>query len=58
MFTCEDELDSLMSQVIINLHGKERYEKIIIGVDPGEVTGLIVVADGKAVDEANCLSIR
>jgi hypothetical protein len=57
-FTCEDELDSLISQVIISLQGKERYEKMVIGVDPGEVTGLIAVADGKAVDEANCLSIR
>jgi hypothetical protein len=40
-YTCEDELDSLMSQVIISLQGKERYEKMIIGVDSGEVTGLI-----------------
>jgi hypothetical protein len=57
-FTCEDELDSLMSQVIISLQGKERYDKMVIGVDPGEVTGLIVIADGKVLIEANCLSIR
>jgi hypothetical protein len=57
-FTCEDELDNLMSQVVISLQGKECYEKMVIGVDPGAVTGLIVIADGKVIIEANCLSIR
>ena len=56
-FTSEDELDSLISQVIINLQGKEYYKKMVIGIDPGEVIGLAVIADGKAVDRANCLSI-
>jgi hypothetical protein len=57
-FTSEEDLDSLMSQVTISLQGKERYEKMVIGVDPGEVTGVAVIADGKLVDKANCLSIR
>ncbi|MCL1977955.1 MAG: hypothetical protein FWG55_07655 [Candidatus Bathyarchaeota archaeon] len=58
MFTSEDELDSLINQVIVSLQGKEYYEKMVIGIDPGEVTGLVVIADGKVVDKANCLSIR
>jgi hypothetical protein len=57
-FTSEDGLDSLMHQVTISLQGKERYEKMVIGVDPGEVTGVAVIADGKLIDKANCLSIR
>jgi hypothetical protein len=57
-FTCESDLDMLMSQVAIILQGKEHYEKLVIGIDPGEVTGLIVIADGKVVNKANCLSIR
>ena len=58
-FTCEEDIDLLASQIAIILRGKERYEKMIIGIDPGEVvTGLIVIADGKVVNEANCLSIR
>lgn|GEM_PF-2856092 len=32
-FTSEDELDSLISQVIINLQGKEYYKKMVIGID-------------------------
>jgi hypothetical protein len=58
MFSSEKEIDSLMSAVTIGLQGKERYEKMIIGVDPGEVTGVVVIADGKIIDKTNCLSIR
>lgn len=46
-----------MSQVTISLQGKEHYRKMIIGIDPGEVIGLAVIADGKMVDKANCLSV-
>lgn len=35
------------------LHGKEKYDKIVIGVDPGEVFGIAVVADGKIVETRN-----
>lgn len=38
------------------LQGKEAYEKIIIGIDPGEVFGLVVIADGKVNETANCFS--
>jgi hypothetical protein len=58
MFSSEKEIDSLMSAVTIGLQGKERYEKMVIGVDPGEVTGVVVIADGKIIDKTNCLSIR
>jgi hypothetical protein len=58
VFTSEKELDSLSNALTIALLGKERYEKMIIGVDPGEVTGVAVIADGKIIDKANCLSIR
>jgi len=40
------------------LQGKERYEKITIGIDPGEVFGLAVVADGKIIETDNCFGIQ
>ena len=40
------------------LQGKEVYEKIVIGIDPGEVTGLAVVTDGKVSQTKACLNIR
>ena len=57
IFNSESELDSLMNAVTIRLQGKEFYEKMVIGIDPGEVTGLAVIADGRVVDKANCLGI-
>ncbi|MCL2642594.1 MAG: hypothetical protein FWD52_03660 [Candidatus Bathyarchaeota archaeon] len=57
-FTSDDELDQLISQVIISLQGKEYYKKMVVGIDPGEVSGLVVIADGKLVDKTNCLSIQ
>jgi len=40
------------------LRGKERYEKIVVGIDPGEVFGLAVVADGKVTEKKNCFGTR
>jgi hypothetical protein len=57
VFNFESELDKLMSMVTIGLLGKESYEKIVIGIDPGEVNGLAVIADGKVIDKANCVGI-
>jgi hypothetical protein len=54
----ETEPDSLVNEVVKILQGKEAYEKIVIGVDPGDVFGLAVVADGKVNETANCFSIQ
>jgi hypothetical protein len=50
--------DALANEVLKILQGKEAYEKIIVGVDPGEVFGLAVIADGKVNETANCFSIQ
>ena len=38
--------------------GKEHYEQIIIGVDPGAVFGLAVLADGNVVETGNSYSVE
>jgi len=43
---------------VATVQGKEVYEKIVIGVDPGEVFGLAVIADGKVNETGNCFSIQ
>ena len=52
------ELEALISQASRIVQGKECYEKIVVGVDPGEVFGLAVLADGKVVETGNCFSIE
>jgi hypothetical protein len=58
IFTSENELDSLVNEVKRILQGKEAYEKILIGIDPGEAIGLAVIADGKDIEEGNCFSMQ
>ena len=48
------EPEALINQAIQVAQGKERCEKIVIGVDPGKVFGLAVLADGKVVETGNC----
>ena len=58
IFNNEGELDNLVNEVKRMLQGKEAYEKIVIGIDPGEAIGLAVIADGKVIEEGNCFSTQ
>jgi len=52
------EPEALVNQALRVVQGKECYEKIVIGVDPGEVLGIAVLADGKVAETGNCFSIE
>jgi hypothetical protein len=58
VYDSETEPDTLASEVRKSLQGKEVYEKIVIGIDPGEVFGFAVITDGKVNETGNCFSIR
>ena len=58
IFFGENELDILADEVEKTLQGKEAYEKIVVGVDPGEAIGFAAIADGKVVKESNCFSSK
>jgi hypothetical protein len=49
---------ALINQALQHVEGKGSYEKIVIGVDPGEVLGLAVLADGKVIKTENCFGIK
>jgi hypothetical protein len=49
--------EKLINEAYQIIRGKEHFEKITIGIDPGEVFGLAVLADGKVIQTANCFSI-
>lgn len=50
------EPELLVNEALQIVQGKKSYEKIVIGVDPGEVFGLAVLADGKVIETGNCFS--
>ena len=54
----ETNAEILGSEVVRILRGKEIYETVSIRVDPGEVFGLAVVADGSIITTENCLSSK
>lgn len=60
ILTYEDNTDpeALVNEALKIAYGKGSYEKIVIGIDPGEVSGLAVLADGKIIETENCLSIE
>ncbi|MGA2766861.1 MAG: hypothetical protein ABSF24_00895 [Candidatus Bathyarchaeia archaeon] len=49
--------EALINEALKIIQGKN-FEKITIGVDPGEVFGLAVLADGKVVETGNCFSVE
>jgi hypothetical protein len=54
----ETEPEELVNEALQILHGKDEYEKLTIGVDPGEIFGLAVLVDGKVVETENCFSVE
>ena len=56
VFQSEAELGCLVDKVKVLLLGKTNFHKIIFGLDPCVATGLVAIADGKVIEEANCFS--
>ena len=52
------EPEAIVNEALKLVQGKEFFEKIIIGVDPGEVFGLAVLADGRVIETENCFSVE
>jgi hypothetical protein len=57
-YSTETDPEILGSEVIKILRGKEIYENVTMGIDPGYVFGFALVADGSVVDTENCFSSK
>ena len=51
-------VESLVNEASKIAAGKEYFAKITVGIDPGNVVGIAVLADGKVIETANCFSIE
>ena len=58
VFLNENDLDILVNNAEKMLQGKEDYEKMVIGIDPGVAIGFVAIADGKVIEESNCFSTK
>lgn len=57
VYTGESELERIIGELMKILQGKTIYEKIVIGIDPGEVFGWAIVADGRINETGTCFNI-
>jgi len=53
-----ENLEKMMNEALQIIRGKEHYDRITIGIDPGDVLGLAVLADGKVTETANCSGLQ
>jgi hypothetical protein len=51
-------VESLVNEAAKIAAGKEYFDKVTVGIDPGEVIGVAVLADGRVIETANCFSIK
>ncbi|MEM2254129.1 MAG: hypothetical protein QXJ77_00275 [Candidatus Bathyarchaeia archaeon] len=58
VFKESEDPQTLINRALQHVEGKNSYEKIVIGVDPGEVLGVAVLADGRVIKTGNCFSIK
>lgn len=58
VYDTKTDPEALGNKVVKILQGKEDYDNIVIGVDPGEVFGIAVVADDAVIDTENCFSLE
>jgi len=57
-YKTEEDPAAIINEALQIIQGKELYQKVVIGVDPGEVFGLAVLACGKVIDTGNCHSLN
>lgn len=56
IFEEETEASTVINEAILVIHKKKRYEKVIIGVDPGKTVGVAIIGDGKTLETVRCSS--
>ncbi len=58
IFKNQTDPSAIVDEALKILQGKEEYDKVVVGIDPGEVTGMAVIADGKVIITKACFSIQ
>jgi len=57
VFDEETDTAEVVNEAIRAVQGKQNYENLIIGVDPGRTIGVAVMGDGKLLEALKCSSL-
>lgn len=58
VFNDETGAEAVVDEAIRAAKGKQSYDKVVIGVDPGKTFGLAVLVDGKVLETVACSSLE
>ena len=60
ILTYDDEIDPAMvvNKAICIAQGKQSYDRVVIGVDPGKMVGIAVLADGNLLETMTCSNLN
>ena len=60
VLTFEYELNStsVIDEALLVVQGKQSYEKVVVGVDPGKTYGVAVLGDENVLETFNCSSLE
>ena len=58
VFGEETEPSKVVNEALRIVEGKQKYEKMIIGIDPGETFGVAILSDGRVLETLNCPSLK
>lgn len=50
--------ESVVDKVILTVQGKQGYEKVVVGVDPGKTCGIAVLGDAKVLETLTSSNIE
>jgi len=58
IFNEEKDPTTVVNEALRLVEGKKIYEKVVIGVDPGETFGLAVLGDGNVLETVTCSNLE
>jgi len=58
IFDYESDPEMVVNEAIRIAEGKQSYEKVVIGVDPGKTYGVAVLGDDNVLKTTNCSSLE
>jgi hypothetical protein len=58
VFNEETDATPVVDEAIKAVQGKKNFEKIVVGVDPGETFGLAILGDGNVLETFTCSSLE
>lgn len=56
----EDNMDPtiIIDEAVRFIQGKKNYEKVVVGIDPGETFGVAILGDGNVIEAFSCSSSK